>query len=115
MHESALAFAVLEIVLDNARQAKAGRIKRVDVCAGEYSGVEPETLRASFEVVAFGTLAAEAVLAVEKIAAAGRCDTCGAPAVKRGRLLGCPVCEQASVTLLRGREFYVKSIEVESS
>ena len=115
MHESALAFGILEIVLDNARRAGARRVSRVDVCLGEYAGVEPGTLSACFEVVALGTLAEQAVLAVERIAATGHCEACGARAVKRGKLLRCPECEKSSVSLASGREFYVKSIEVESS
>jgi hydrogenase nickel incorporation protein HypA/HybF len=113
MHESSLAMSILGIVRDQARQAHTGAVRRVDLCVGEYAGVEDSTLAACFEMMALGTVADGAELVIEKIAATGVCDACGAPASRIGRLLRCPHCERSTVTLATGRELYVKSIEVE--
>lgn len=113
MHESTLALSILDIVLKQVRGAYTGSIHQVDLCLGEYAGVEEHTLTSCFEMVALGTPADGARLKVETIKASGVCDACGALAVKQGRLLRCPVCERSTVTLATGRELYVKSIEVE--
>ncbi|WP_243361466.1 hydrogenase maturation nickel metallochaperone HypA [Fundidesulfovibrio terrae] len=113
MHESSLAMSILGIVRDKAREAHTGAVRRVDLCIGEYAGVEDSTLAACFEMMALGTVADGAELMIEKIAATGACDACGAPARRIGRLLRCPHCERSTVTLATGRELYVKSIEVE--
>ena len=113
MHESSLAMSILGIVLQQVRGAYTGAVRQVDLCLGEYAGVEESTLADCFEMVALGTPADGAKLVVEKIPVAGACDSCGIPAVKLGRILRCPVCENSSVTLSTGRELYVKSIEVE--
>lgn len=112
MHESSLALNILDIVLQQVPGACTGAVRRVDLCLGEYAGVEEHTLASCFEMVALGTPADGAALAVERVAATGRCDRCGEAAVRQGRLLGCPECPGSSVTLLTGRELYVKSIEV---
>ena len=113
MHESSLAMSILGIVLQQVRGAYTGAVRQVDLCLGEYVGVEESTLADCFEMVALGTPADGAKLVVEMIAIAGACDSCGAPAVKLGRVLRCPVCKNSSVTLSAGRELYVKSIEVD--
>ncbi|WP_051272341.1 hydrogenase maturation nickel metallochaperone HypA/HybF [Fundidesulfovibrio putealis] len=118
MHESSLAMSILDIVLQQVRGAGSGdvytgAVRQIDMCVGEYAGVEENTLAACFEMIALGTPADGAKLIVEKIEASGICDVCAAPATRKGRILRCPVCEKSSVTLSTGRELYVKSIEVE--
>jgi hydrogenase nickel incorporation protein HypA/HybF len=113
MHESSLAMSIIGIVRDKAREAHTGAVRRVDLCVGEYCGVEHSTLVACFEMIALGTVADGAQLVIEKIAATGNCDMCGEPAMRDGRFLRCPNCQRSSVTLATGRELYVKSIEVE--
>ena len=113
MHESSLALSILDIVVRQAQGACTGAVRQIDVCVGEYAGVEETTLAECFEMIAQGTPADGARLVVEKIPASGRCDACGEMAVKAGRILRCPACERSSVTLSTGRELYVKSIEVE--
>lgn len=113
MHEYSLAISILDIVMQQVRTFRPVSVRQVNLCLGEYAGVEACTLESCFELVTQGTPADGAHLLVEKIPVAGVCNACGTVAVKRGRLLRCPVCEKSSVTLSAGREFYVKSIEVE--
>jgi len=105
--------SILDIVLQQVRGACTGAVREVELCIGEYAGVESTNLATCFEMFALGTPADGARVVVERIPAAGICDTCGAKAVRQGRLLRCPVCENSGVTLTAGRELYVKSIEVE--
>jgi len=114
MHESTLAMNILEIVVDQAARAQAPAVHRVDLCVGEYAGVEATTLASCFAMLAEGTLAEKATLEIERIPATGTCNRCGAAASRQGRLFRCPVCEASTVRLVTGRELYVKSIEVEN-
>jgi hydrogenase nickel incorporation protein HypA/HybF len=113
MHESTLAMNILEIVTDQAGKASVTAVHRVNLCVGDLAGVEATTLSACFEMLAQGTIADAAKLAVRRIPATGTCAVCGAQARKQGRLLRCPHCEKSSITLATGREFYVESMEVE--
>lgn len=113
MHESSLASSIIAIVEDTLRKSACGRVVQVDMCIGELACVEEETLRSCFEMLSEGTLAHGARMVVEKVPASGRCNTCGEYARKTGRLLRCPHCTNSFVTLEKGRELYVKSIEIE--
>lgn len=114
MHESTLAMNILEIVVGQARAVLAPAVRRVDLCIGEYAGVEATTLASCFDMLAEGTLADRARLEIERIPATGKCTRCGATASRTGRVWCCPACAGAAVTLVTGRELYVKSIEVEN-
>jgi hydrogenase nickel incorporation protein HypA/HybF len=114
MHESTLAMNILEIVVDQAARAQAPAVLRVDLCVGEFAGVEATTLVSCFDMLAEGTLVEKARLEIERIPATGICNQCGAAASRQGRFFRCPVCETSTVRLVTGREMYVKSIEVEN-
>ncbi len=113
MHESSLAASILSIVRETAEREGSGPVVQVDLCVGELAGVEENTLRACFEMLAEGTVAHGARLVVDRIEATGVCTKCGGQARRTGKLLRCPQCADAFVTLQTGRELYVKSIELE--
>ena len=114
MHESTLAMNILEIVVEQASRALAPVVRRVDLCIGEYAGVEATTLTSCFAMLAEGTVADKAMLEIERIPATGISNRCGVEALREGRSFRCPMCAASSVKLVTGRELYVKSIEVEN-
>jgi hydrogenase nickel incorporation protein HypA/HybF len=65
MHEMAIAMALIEQVEKAAREQKARSIAVMSVAVGRLSGVDPDALRAVFELAAEETLAAGAQLEVE--------------------------------------------------
>jgi hydrogenase nickel incorporation protein HypA/HybF len=65
MHEMAIAMALIEQVEKAAREQKARSIAVISVAVGRLSGVDPDALRAVFELAAEETLAAGAQLEVE--------------------------------------------------
>ena len=65
MHEMAIAMALIDQVEQAAREQKAQAIASITVAVGRLSGVDPDALRAVFELAAEETLAAGAQLEVE--------------------------------------------------
>ena len=65
MHEMAIAMALIEQVEKAAREQKARSIAGISVAVGRLSGVDPDALRAVFELASEETLAAGAQLEVE--------------------------------------------------
>lgn len=65
MHEMAIAMALIDQVEQAAREQKARCIAGISVAVGRLSGVDPDALRAVFELAAEETLAAGARLEVE--------------------------------------------------
>lgn len=115
MHESSMAMSILQIVTEEARKAASGNVVEVRLCVGELAGVEEVTLTACFQMLAEGTLAHKARLAITRIAATGVCLACGASVRRQGLSMRCPTCETASIRLATGRELYVEGIEVEQT
>ena len=65
MHEMAIAMALIDQVEKEAREQKARSIAVISVAVGRLSGVDPDALRAVFELASEETLAAGAQLEVE--------------------------------------------------
>lgn len=57
--------------------------------------------------------AAGAKLIFDKIPAVIRCRSCGAESEIERFRLRCPVCNDNKVDLIKGRELYIESLEVE--
>jgi len=113
MHEMALAEGVLQLVEETARREGAGRVKTVVLEIGALASVEIEALRFGFEVVSAGSLAAEAVLAIQEIPGQGWCMPCGEPVSLERLGASCPRCGSGQVQPVKGMEMRVKEIEIE--
>jgi hydrogenase nickel incorporation protein HypA/HybF len=110
MHELSLADSVVRIVCRHA----AGRpVARVELKVGHLRQVVPSALSFAFELVAEGTEADGAELAMEEVPAAGRCRRCHTESELPGFPLRCAACGSLDLELLRGEELLVDAIELE--
>ena len=112
MHELTATQNILSIVLAEAAKVGAARVVRVSVKVGEWSTIEPECMEFCFRVLAQGTPAEGAQLAIERIPVRYRCGSCGLEYIPEGGSYACPGCSGASGTLVSGRELFIDSIEV---
>lgn len=111
MHELALARGLLAAVERNLTSADT-RVARVRVLAGAASGVVPQALGFAFRVLAEGTRAEHAEVAIRTIAARALCGHCSEPFEFRGLIGNCPRCGRLGGELLSGDELTLESIEV---
>ena len=109
MHELAIAQSMLDLVVTEARQR---RVSAINLMVGELLSVAEEPIRFCFEIVSKGTLAEGATLALTKVPAVLRCKNCLCEFGLESHGL-CPACGKSSGELIRGRECYVDTIEVE--
>jgi hydrogenase nickel incorporation protein HypA/HybF len=105
--------SALGMALDQARQAGARQLLVIRLRIGALSGVAPEALRFAFEVLAPGTLAEQAELAIESVPARFWCAECRREFVSDDLLAECPGCHRPSGELRAGRELEVASLEIE--
>lgn len=110
MHELSLCQAIAGVVRPHA----AGR--RVDVVrvqVGALRQVVPETLSFCWTLVRDHADMPEAELELELVAAEVECRGCGHRSVIESRWsVFCPLCESADVSVVRGEEFLVTSVDV---
>ena len=113
MHELSIAQALIEQVEAAATKEHALRVVRVVIAVGALSGVDPESLRSLFPLVAEGTVTADAELVIEQIAARVKCRSCGHEAETDAAFIGCAACGSRDVELAAGRELNIQSVELE--
>lgn len=125
MHEAALAEPLLRLVLEecerHSREQNARlKVTRALVRAGVLMAVEAPTLRGIFTIMAEGTPAEGAELAVETQPMAGFCPDCAkagreAEVSVTGRDFRCPLCRGEQVDWRGGNELYIASISVQGA
>jgi hydrogenase nickel incorporation protein HypA/HybF len=110
MHELAIAQSVIEIA---CRHAAGRRVSRVNLKIGHLRQVVPSALTFSFDVVAEGTPAEGAELAIEAVPAVARCRACGAESEQPAFPFQCSACGGLDLEVIAGNELIVESLEIE--
>ncbi len=113
MHEMSLCESVLQILEDNAKSQGFSRVRKVWLEIGELSGVEPEAMRFSFEVIRSGTLAEQASLEIIQVPGEAWCIPCGKNVRVKQRFDACPECGSYQLQINGGDEMKIKELEVE--
>ncbi|MDR0434783.1 MAG: hydrogenase maturation nickel metallochaperone HypA [Gracilibacteraceae bacterium] len=112
MHEYPATLEFINIAAQKARAANARRVTRVRLVVGEQSGLAPESIQMYFEIIAEGTVCADAALEIETVKTKWRCPRCDIFYERRPLSFACPRCGEDGEPTSAGREFYVDSIEV---
>lgn len=113
MHELPVTEQILNVVLEHARQARAGRVVQVNLVIGDLTSFVDESIQFYFDFLARGTEAEGATLHIRRIPARVRCHACQAEFAPDGVDWRCPQCGGLGGEVLAGRESYIESIEVE--
>lgn len=116
MHETGVCRHIVDTVERYALEGHAKRVTKVNLELGEVHDIVPEILAGAFEWMCCSTVAEGCELVIECVPFTVRCRCCGK--VYRLDYLdeatwGCPACGQRDYQLHTGREFSIKSIEVE--
>ena len=111
MHEVALCQSIKSIGL---RACEGRRVTRVTVDVGALRQVVPPTLVAAWRFVTSGTLLADSELAVNEIPAVISCEACGWQTQLDQPYMVCGHCGGTAVSVVSGREFMLRSIDVTS-
>jgi hydrogenase nickel incorporation protein HypA/HybF len=113
MHELSLACSLIEEAEKVLEAENAGRVICLTVGIGRFAGIETEAFEFAFPAAAAGTRLEKAALTIEDIPAAVRCRTCGKESNPAFPRCACAHCDSDDVELLHGREFVIKSMEIE--
>lgn len=115
MHEYPITEAIIEIAQRHARSHGAGRVARITLVVGENSGYLPECIELYFDIIARDGLCKGADLTFERVRPLLRCRRCGETFLRKPFEFACPRpgCDGEGAPTDIGREFYVKSIEIE--
>ncbi len=113
MHESSLAKQILDAVLDRARTAQAGRVRRVRGWIAETEALSPRSLGFHFAAHARGTLAEGAELELRLVHIQARCLACKTTYAPDHHLLLCPACGSTDGEELGKTGLGIETLEVD--
>jgi hydrogenase nickel incorporation protein HypA/HybF len=114
VHELSIAQSLMEIVLEEGRRHRLGRVKLIRLQVGELAAVVPESLEFCFEMVSKDTIAEGAVLDIESVPVVANCSQCRMAFEVENHVFLCPQCGEPTFELVSGRELSVVSIEGET-
>jgi hydrogenase nickel incorporation protein HypA/HybF len=112
MHEYPVTVQIVDIASETARKNN-GHVRRIDLVVGEDSGFIGESIQMYFDVVAEGTLCEGAQFFIVDVKPQLRCDSCGNLFERKRFSFQCPFCGGDGSPTEIGKEFYVKSVELE--
>jgi hydrogenase nickel incorporation protein HypA/HybF len=95
------------------RHAGERRVVLVELKVGHLRQVVPSALAFAFELVAEGTVAEGAELAIEQVPAAGLCRACGRKTTLPDFPLQCTSCGGFDIEVTEGEELLVDSLDLE--
>ena len=113
MHELAITQNMLDVVLEQAEEAGAKEVKKINLVIGEMSGFVEECVQFYFDFINKETIAEGAALSFKMIPATARCRGCGKLFELKEFEWTCPHCQGNGLEIVTGKELFVESIEVE--
>ncbi len=113
MHELSIAQSVIDSVRTELSSRGNPRLVAVGLRVGQVSGVQPDALRFSFEVIVRDTELEDARLDIEEVPVTSRCRACERefPVVDFDPT--CPGCGSVDTRPVAGDELQLSYLEVE--
>jgi hydrogenase nickel incorporation protein HypA/HybF len=113
MHEMSIALSIVEAVEARAVKEGASRVSAIDILIGKLSGIEPESLKFCFSAASKGTIAEDALLALEEREGRGECMDCRQMFPVSFYYAECPGCGSMRIAIVSGEEFQIQSMTIE--
>lgn len=113
MHELSMAMSLVEQITQIMGNEGASKLHSITLAIGKYSGVEKEAFEFAFSIAAEGSPAENAKLIIIQTEMTVKCRDCGVESVNDVPLAKCGKCSSLNVEIISGKEFNIKSMEVE--
>jgi len=116
MHELPITESILKIVLKHAEMNGVQKVIAIHLQVGKLSDLEDDWIQHYFDYLSKGTVAEGAKLKIERTPIIVRCNVCSASYEAETARMGdlvCPSCGEKGGTLLSGREYTIKEMEVQ--
>lgn len=113
MHELAVTQGILDIAVKEAEKVGGRKVTRINIKLGALSGMVPACIQEYYDIISEDTPAYKARLEFDIVPAVIKCNECGRESEIARYRLRCPACDGNKVELIRGREMYIDSMEVE--
>jgi hydrogenase nickel incorporation protein HypA/HybF len=115
MHEMSVISSLLRIVLAEADKANSKSVVSIRLQVGEFSDLQAAWMQRFFDIMSRGTKAEGATIKIEKVPGRMKCSECLHEfnvSLKELDALLCPKCGEKKMSLISGRQYYLKAMEV---
>ncbi len=116
MHELPITKRIFQIVLNHAQRGAVSRVIAVNLEVSSLSDLQSEWVQRYFDHLSQGTIVEGAKLKVTRVPAVFQCHACQRSFQITSFLeegLSCKHCHSMEVTMISGRAYRVKNMEVE--
>ncbi|HAV10200.1 MAG TPA: hydrogenase maturation nickel metallochaperone HypA [Dehalococcoidia bacterium] len=113
MHELSITQDILNIALQEAKNAHACKINKISIVVGQASGIVPDSVQFCFDEMKKGSIANEASLDFTIVPTQVKCRRCQHVSSPKDIIWMCDKCGSGEVDIIAGRELYLNSIEAE--
>lgn len=114
MHELSIVDSLIKQVEEEVgRSGHAGQVTRLQLTIGRLSGVNVDSVRFAFEILAPGTLVENVKVDIAEPKPTCCCRTCGARVEVDDLVAECPKCAGGDLSIEGGRDLLLESIELE--
>jgi hydrogenase nickel incorporation protein HypA/HybF len=116
MHELPVTKSIFQIVLKHAGMANVQKVISVNLEIGALSDLQSEWVQRYFDHLSRGTVTEGAKLRIHRVPAIFRCNRCQQSFEINSLLeedLSCGQCHSRDVTLVSGKQYHVKNMEVQ--
>jgi hydrogenase nickel incorporation protein HypA/HybF len=115
MHELAITHSLINLVLEECRDKKIMKPRKIITELGELSPYSKECVLFYYDLLKKEQpLIRETTLEIEAVAGRIHCNNCGNQSMIDNRyLIFCPACDSFDVKLIQGKEFTLKTIDCE--
>lgn len=116
MHELPVTESIFQIVLKHAQKGGVKRVVTINLEIGALSDLQSEWIQRYFDHLSRGSVVEGAKLKITRIPAVFHCDSCDQSFEVTSLLeegsLRCKQCRSQEVTLVSGREYRIRDMEV---
>ena len=116
MHELPITEGILKIALRHAAMNNTRQVLAIHLQIGSLNDLEDEWIQRYFDYLSKGTIAQRAKIKIERTPVLVQCNACKASYEAKLDKIGalvCPACGNDGGTLISGREYYIKEMEVQ--
>jgi len=114
MHELAIVETLIDqVAKELQRVGQEGPVARLELSVGRLSGVNCESLRFAFKMIASGTILDNTELWIEEPKAVCQCRACQAKTEIDDLVTQCPRCQSGDIVIEGGRDLTLQSIDLE--
>ncbi len=114
MHEVSIAQSLLDIAINQCKEAGYRRINSILIRIGEAAGIQTDALRFAFDIVKRDTIAKEAELIIQTERLTVVCENCNKTFFCSEQFFyECPACKNKHLKIIKGRELDILEIDVD--